>query len=64
MEVSKDGSSGDKTGQGKFQVPGKEVLIIPNLEIHPPNVTFADMNQVYKEFAFEIAEHAFSIEIR
>jgi len=42
MEISKDGSSGDKSG-AKSSVPGKEVLIISNLEIHPPNVTFADM---------------------
>lgn len=40
MEVSKDGSSGDKTKSG---VPGKEVIILTNIEIHPPNVTFADM---------------------
>ena len=60
MEISKDGSNGDKSVAGKSSVPGKEVLIISNLEIHPPNVTFADMNQSQKEFAFEIAEHAFS----
>ena len=57
MEISKDGSSGDKS---KGAVPGKELLIISNLEIHPPNVTFADMTQTQKEYAFEIAEHAFS----
>ena len=44
MEVSKDGSTGgDKSG--KSGIPGKEVLIISNLEIHPPNVTYVDMLQ-------------------
>lgn len=46
MMISKDlgSSQGDKSAGAKSSVPGKEVLIISNLEIHPPNVTFADMN--------------------
>ncbi|CAD8200341.1 unnamed protein product (macronuclear) [Paramecium tetraurelia] len=61
MDISKIGSSAiDKSfgrgGQGK-----DAVVIVSNLEIHKPVVTFCDMSQAQKEFAFETAEHAFKL---
>lgn len=45
MEISKEGGGGSSGGDKvKSNISGgREVLIIPNLEIHPPNITFADM---------------------
>jgi len=44
MEISKEGSSGIDKSFGRGQQGGKDaVLIVSNLEIHKPLVTYADM---------------------
>jgi dynein light chain LC8-type len=62
MDISKVGSSTIDKSFGRGGQNNKDaVLIVSNLEIHKPVVTFCDMTQVQKEFAFETAETAFSI---
>lgn len=61
MEISKEGSQGIDKSFGRGGQPSKDaVVIVSNLDIHKPVVTYVDMEQKYKEFAFETAEHAFS----
>ena len=39
---------------------GENPIIVPgNLQIHPPQVTFADMTTDLKDLAFELGENAF-----
>lgn len=44
MEISKDGSLGVDKSFGRGGLPGKDVLIVSNVEIHKPVVTYCDMS--------------------
>ena len=61
MFDSKDDKNAQSTSQGKASNIKDQVVIIGNLEIHPPRITFSDIKSEYKEYALEIAEHSFSI---
>ena len=50
----------NKSGQAAT-LQKDQILIGGNIEIHPPLVTFCDMKTEMKEYAFELAEIAFSI---
>ncbi|CAD8106514.1 unnamed protein product [Paramecium primaurelia] len=63
MEILKTGSSAIDKSFGRGGQRKDAVVIVSNLEIHKPVLTFCDMSQAQKEYAIEIAEHAFCQEL-
>ena len=57
-------SQANKSGTGGPGGPRENQIQLPSyVEIHPPVVTYEDMKAEMREFAFEIGEQAFSIDL-